>query len=165
MQRPEVADRAVLGEVASPQHPERQILVQLAFDLAQAEHAGGVTENHHLEHHCRVEGLVVCTGTSVAGVERAQVQCIDGVADEVGQVPFGQDVAVVGFDDVPIAEVFEPALTTVAQPMLALGAAAVDLLLAHMVGQSPGHRVLPHRLVLRESAWETESFRSCPLSL
>lgn len=62
------------------------------------------------------------------------------------------DVAVVGFVDVPIAEVFEPALTTFAQPMLALGAAAVEALLARLAGQSPGHRVLPHRLVLRESA-------------
>ena len=62
------------------------------------------------------------------------------------------DVAVVGFDDVPIAEVFEPALTTIAQPMLALGAAAVDVLLARMAGESPSHRVLAHRLVLRESA-------------
>lgn len=62
------------------------------------------------------------------------------------------DVAVVGFDDVPIAEVFEPALTTIAQPMLDLGAAAVDMLLARMAGQAPGHRLLPHRLVLRESA-------------
>lgn len=62
------------------------------------------------------------------------------------------DVAVVGFDDVPIAEVFEPGLTTVAQPMLALGAASVELLLARLAGEAPGHRVLPHRLVLRESA-------------
>lgn len=62
------------------------------------------------------------------------------------------DVAVVGFDDVPIAEVFEPALTTVSQPMLALGAAAVEMLLAKMEGQSPGHRILPHTLVVRESA-------------
>lgn len=63
-----------------------------------------------------------------------------------------EDVAVVGFDNVPIAEVFEPGLTTVAQPMLALGAAAVEMLLAQLVGQSPSHRILPHRLVVRESA-------------
>ena len=67
-------------------------------------------------------------------------------------LPVPGDVAVVGIDDVPITEVFEPALTTIAQPMLALGAAAVDVLLAWMAGQSPGHRVLAHRLVLRESA-------------
>lgn len=63
-----------------------------------------------------------------------------------------EDVAVVGFDDVPIAEVFEPSLTTVAQPMPALGAAAVEMLLAQLAGQSPAHRILPHRLVVRESA-------------
>jgi LacI family transcriptional regulator, repressor for deo operon, udp, cdd, tsx, nupC, and nupG len=62
------------------------------------------------------------------------------------------DVAVVGFDDLPIAEVFEPGLTTVAQPMPELGAAAVDMLLARMAGEHPAHRVLPHRLVLRQSA-------------
>ncbi len=62
------------------------------------------------------------------------------------------DVAVVGFDDLPIAEVFEPGLTTVAQPMQELGAAAVDMLLARLAGEHPKPRVLPHRLVLRESA-------------
>lgn len=63
-----------------------------------------------------------------------------------------EDVAVVGFDDVPIAEVFEPGLTTVAQPMLALGAAAVEMLLERIEGRAPDHRVLPHRLVVRQSA-------------
>jgi LacI family transcriptional regulator, repressor for deo operon, udp, cdd, tsx, nupC, and nupG len=63
-----------------------------------------------------------------------------------------EDVAVVGFADLPIAEVFEPGLTTVAQPMMALGAAAVEMVLARLAGEMPEHRVLPHRLVLRESA-------------
>lgn len=63
-----------------------------------------------------------------------------------------EDVAVMGFDDLPIAEVFEPGLTTVAQPMMALGAAAVEMVLARLAGDTPEHRVLPHRLVLRESA-------------
>jgi len=62
------------------------------------------------------------------------------------------DVAVVGFDDLPIAEVFEPGLTTVGQPMPALGAAAVEMLLEQMAGGSPHHRILPHTLVVRESA-------------
>ena len=62
------------------------------------------------------------------------------------------DMAVMGFDDVPIAEVFEPGLTTVAQPMADLGAAAVQMLLQAMAGNKPASRVLPHRLVLRDSA-------------
>jgi len=39
VQRTELADRAVLGEVARAQHPKRQILVQPALDLARTEHA------------------------------------------------------------------------------------------------------------------------------
>lgn len=62
------------------------------------------------------------------------------------------DIAVVGFDDIPIAEVFEPALTTVAQPMQALGAVAVELLLSRLSGVTPVSRILPYTLTLRESA-------------
>lgn len=62
------------------------------------------------------------------------------------------DVAVVGFDDIPIAEVFEPALTTIAQPMQALGAVAVELLLSRLAGGTPVSRILPYTLTLRESA-------------
>lgn len=40
-----------------------------------------------------------------------------------------RDVAVGGFDDYPWADLFEPWLTTVAQPLSAIGARAVQLLL------------------------------------
>jgi LacI family transcriptional regulator len=40
-----------------------------------------------------------------------------------------QDLALVGFDDYPWADLFEPRLTTVAQPLTAIGARAVQLLL------------------------------------
>lgn len=66
------------------------------------------------------------------------------------QVP--KDVAVLGFDDIPIAEMFDPALTTVAQPMLELGASAVEMVIERIGGNVPKSRTLPHRLVLRESA-------------
>ncbi len=62
------------------------------------------------------------------------------------------DIAVVGFDDIPIAEVFEPGLTTIAQPMQALGAVAVELLLSRLSGGTPASRILPYTLALRESA-------------
>lgn len=63
-----------------------------------------------------------------------------------------QDIAVVGFDDLPLSAVFEPALTTIGQPMRELGAAAAEMLLARLAGQSPPSRTLPHRLVVRDSA-------------
>jgi len=74
------------------------------------------------------------------------------------QVP--QDVALVGFDDVPAASVIEPALTTVRQPIERLGSMAVEVLLSILEsGQddsSPIHRVvLPTELVVRESCGST----------
>ncbi len=61
------------------------------------------------------------------------------------------DIAVVGFDNVPLAQVFEPGLTTIAQPMRELGAASAELLLAQLAGEQPPSRVLPHALVVRDS--------------
>ncbi len=62
------------------------------------------------------------------------------------------DVAVVGFDDVPVAEMFEPSITTLAQPMYSLGQRAFSLLLQRIKGESTTSEILPHRMVLRESA-------------
>lgn len=44
-----------------------------------------------------------------------------------------QDIALVGFDDYPWADLFEPRLTTVAQPLSAIGARAVQLLLRRII--------------------------------
>jgi DNA-binding LacI/PurR family transcriptional regulator len=62
------------------------------------------------------------------------------------------DVAVVGFDDLPLSAVFEPALTTIAQPMRQLGAAAAEMLLQRLGGERPAARTLAHTIVIRDSA-------------
>jgi LacI family transcriptional regulator, repressor for deo operon, udp, cdd, tsx, nupC, and nupG len=62
------------------------------------------------------------------------------------------DVAVVGFDNLPLAEVFEPGLTTIAQPMRELGIAAAEMLLERLSGGQPLSRTLAHTLAVRESA-------------
>ena len=68
------------------------------------------------------------------------------------------DLSVVGFDDIPVAEMVWPALTTVRQPVVQLGAAAGDLLFTRLAaaggGQWPSptpHLVLQHDVVLRGS--------------
>lgn len=63
-----------------------------------------------------------------------------------------EDMAVLGFDDLPLSSVFEPALTTVSQPMRELGARAAEILLMRLAGQRPGSITLPHQLVVRDSA-------------
>jgi hypothetical protein len=92
VKRAQVADRAVLGEVACAQHPKRQVLMQPALDLARAEHSSGVAVDQHLDHHGRMERLVARSASRIPGVERAQVKRVDRVADEVRQVPLGQPV-------------------------------------------------------------------------
>jgi DNA-binding LacI/PurR family transcriptional regulator len=63
-----------------------------------------------------------------------------------------EDIAVVGFDDIPVAELFEPELTTIAQPVHELGAAAARLLLQRLRGQAAESCVLQHALIVRASA-------------
>jgi DNA-binding LacI/PurR family transcriptional regulator len=66
-----------------------------------------------------------------------------------------EDVAVVGFDDIAVASVVSPALTTVAQPHNEMGRLAVQTLIEQLKQtgrREPAHHVLGHRLVIRDSA-------------
>jgi LacI family transcriptional regulator len=70
------------------------------------------------------------------------------------QVP--ADIALIGFDDIPVATAMEPALTTVRQPIERLGSMAADLLLNLLENppdsRAPAQRVvLPAELVVRDS--------------
>jgi len=64
------------------------------------------------------------------------------------------DLAVIGFDDVPVAQLVDPPLTTVAQPIEEMGAEAVNLILRKIA--QPGcrnrHLVLKPELRIRGSA-------------
>jgi DNA-binding LacI/PurR family transcriptional regulator len=62
------------------------------------------------------------------------------------------DVAVVGFDDLEIAVRTDPPLTTVHQPIRALGGEMARMLTALLDGQQPSSLILPTRVVVRRSA-------------
>ncbi|MGW1745753.1 LacI family DNA-binding transcriptional regulator [Streptomyces sp. NPDC002092] len=64
-----------------------------------------------------------------------------------------KDVAVVGFDDVPLAEALEPALTVVAQDPEEIGRAAAGIALARLDGDRSRARTItvPTRLIVRGS--------------
>lgn len=75
---------------------------------------------------------------------------------EVGkQVP--RDIAIVGYDDLPIAQSTTPPLTTIRQPILRFGARAVEVLLDIIEnGSTPPRRVvLGTELVVRASCGAT----------
>jgi len=61
------------------------------------------------------------------------------------------DVSVVGFDDIRFARYTDPPLTTVAQPMRAIGEGTVGLLLEILNGGSPAPITMPHTLAIRFS--------------
>jgi len=64
-----------------------------------------------------------------------------------------EHVSVVGFDDLPLAPFFQPALTTIAQPKELIGRRTVELLVDLLRGtaQAAAPEPLPHELVVRES--------------
>ena len=63
------------------------------------------------------------------------VGALQAIAEAGLRVP--DDIAVVGFDDLPIASRTNPPLTTVRQDIDAIGAAAVDLLIELVTGDDP----------------------------
>lgn len=88
----------------------------------------------------RLDGVFCCSDALAIGALAA-------LAERGRRVP--DDVAVIGFDDVPQARVTNPPLTTIAQPLDDLAEHALTSLLVPGV---PGTVLLPPRLVARASA-------------
>ncbi|KMM36778.1 LacI family DNA-binding transcriptional regulator [Guptibacillus hwajinpoensis] len=64
-----------------------------------------------------------------------------------------EDVAVVGFDNIQFSAIFEPALTTIAQPFIEMGKRSMELLLKQIKGEplEKKQHVLDTKLIIRES--------------
>ncbi|SEC12001.1 DNA-binding transcriptional regulator, LacI/PurR family [Nocardioides exalbidus] len=99
-----------------------------------------------LERHPDLDGLVVASDLMAAAALR--------VLAEMGRrVP--DDVAVIGFDDLGVAERTTPRLTTVRQPVVAMAERATRLLLDRVdqaEGSHPMRLIIPPTLVHRDSA-------------
>lgn len=70
-----------------------------------------------------------------------------------------EDLSIVGFNNIPAAELVEPTLTTVAAPSLKLGQTAMKMLQELINGTVPEEReiVLPVSLVIRQSSAHLQS--------
>jgi LacI family transcriptional regulator len=88
---------------------------------------------------------IVCANDETA------LGAVVAVMDRGLRVP--QDIAVTGFDDIPMAGLMASGLTTVHQPMRELGAETARLLLRRVEGQadSSHDRVLETQVVIRGS--------------
>lgn len=67
-----------------------------------------------------------------------------------------EDMSIVGFDDTPVSEIVWPPLTTVHQPLKAIGSNAVDLLIDEIenqnAGKKPFKKYIDFKIVERSSA-------------
>lgn len=80
------------------------------------------------------------------------IGCIRALHDNGIRVP--DDVSVIGVDDIMLASVFEPALTTIAQPKYEAGRQAVEMLMDRLRGgyeDGPRQIQLDIQLIIRDS--------------
>ncbi|MFL6111505.1 MAG: LacI family DNA-binding transcriptional regulator [Catenulispora sp.] len=111
------------------------------FTQASGEHA----MLQLLDHQPDLDAVFVASDLMALGALRALRRAGRKVPD---------DVAVIGFDDAPLAAHTEPRLTTVRQPVEDMGAAMARHLTRHISGLAdvPAQTVFPTQLVVRDSA-------------
>ena len=120
----------------------------LLFEVADNSESGGAAAAAALREAAR-DGKPPVTAV-VMGTDRNAVGLLDALAATGWRVP--QDLAVVGFDDIPQAAYLRPSLSTVAQPLDRLGELAYGMLRDAVDGrpQQPD-ALVPTRFVPRGS--------------
>jgi DNA-binding LacI/PurR family transcriptional regulator len=122
-----------------------EALPSLVVEGDFTEDSGRRTTAELLARHPDVDAVFAASDTMAAGAL--------GVLRAAGRrVP--EDVAVIGFDDFPLARDTEPSLTTVRQPLEEIGRTMVRLLMEEMEQPEVAwrHVILRTRLVVRDSA-------------
>ena len=130
--------RAEIQELGLPSRPEYEAPGDFYFDTGEG------AMRHLL-------ALAEPPTAVFAASDMMAVGAIKAVVEAGLRVP--EDIAVVGFDDIQLAELVSPALTTVRQDKRALGMAAARSLvqLIDEPGTAPHVSVLPVELVVRRS--------------
>lgn len=126
-------------EAASIQVDE-ELIIEGEFSLR----AGYAGMRRLLEQRPDIEAVFAASDLIAQGILQA--------LHEVGlKVP--DDIALVGFDDLPTAQQISPPLTTIRQPTIEKGSEATSMLieLIESGDQQPRSRILPTQLVIRES--------------
>jgi DNA-binding LacI/PurR family transcriptional regulator len=116
----------------------------LVANMPTTEAAGHQAMTHFLALDEPPDAVVACSDELALGAINA--------AQEQGLI-VGQDIGVIGFDDIPSAAYCQPALTTIRQPMYEIGARLCHILIQAIKGKEIEERqvILPPTLVVRES--------------
>lgn len=89
-----------------------------------------------------------------AGNDEMAMGAVKAAKSKGFRVP--EDLSVVGFDDIKFASIFEPALTSIAQPTFDMGQKAMHLLLRLINNEEleKNQFILPDKLIVRDSCKE-----------
>jgi DNA-binding LacI/PurR family transcriptional regulator len=111
--------------------------VEIARGLTEAD--GRSAAQALLKKYARISAIICCSDTLAFGALQAVQRT-------------GANVAVIGFDDIPMAAHTHPALTTIHQPIYEIGQQLIETLVRHMNGTAVVSRLIEPELVIRESA-------------
>ncbi|WP_260679253.1 LacI family DNA-binding transcriptional regulator [Thalassomonas sp. M1454] len=115
---------------------------QLQVDAMYTEEGGYLATKELLARNVSFDSIFAATDLIAIGALRA-------LKDNGLKVP--DDVAVVGFDDIPIASFTSPALTTAKQDTALAGRLLVDNLLKLIGGEKPSTLLIPTQIIERKS--------------
>jgi len=144
---------------------------QRHLGFVQAHRAIGLRPAEHLHLPCTFDAQAIATGVQgllasgpppqgvVAASDLAAVAVIQALQQAGLQVP--GDVRVIGYDDVPLAALFNPGLSTIRQPLAQAGQALVDEVLSQVAGHPAANREVPCELVLRGSSQAHLATHNC----
>ena len=107
---------------------------------------GTRTATRNLMHHDNRPTAIFCANDETA------IACIHEVKSAGLRVP--ADISIVGFDDIPYAEIIDPPLTTIHQPAEEIGERVMYRLCRRINagnGQNSEPEIVPHKLVIRQS--------------
>jgi LacI family transcriptional regulator len=130
----------------------RFALLDSGFDIEPIVVEGDFSEESGLHAGRRIAALQPRPAAVFAANDLMAAGCLSAFARAGLAVP--RDIALAGFDDLPIARHLNPPLTTVRVPIAELGALAVDALVVDIeAGETrhPTRRTVPAQLVVRDS--------------
>lgn len=130
------------GSIKAQQEAQLEVNQALQIDAITTEQSGYDATNELIE--CeQLFDAIFCASDLIA------VGAIKALREKDYGVP--KDIAVVGYDDIPLAEFTRPALTTAHQDTKMAGEVLVEILIRLIQNKSAEGAMLPAKLVVRES--------------
>ena len=114
----------------------------------QGDYEFGIEASHRLLELApadRPTAMITLNDTQAIGAMHAVQEC---------NLQVGKDIAIIGFDDAPMSQYVQPALTTIRQPIRLAGRKCVEMLVSLMDESQPEERhvLLKPKLIVRASA-------------